>query len=45
LKPLIGSIPLAAMQQANLSVDRDKDKQTPPQAAHALEAKLGLGMR
>ncbi|MFI4936784.1 MAG: glycine betaine ABC transporter substrate-binding protein [Caulobacterales bacterium] len=42
LKPLIGRIPVEAMRAANLSVDRDKDKATPAQAAKALEAKLGF---
>ena len=36
LKPLVGSIPLGVMQQANLMVDRDTNKQTPAQAAHWL---------
>jgi osmoprotectant transport system permease protein len=40
LKPLIGAIPLKIMQQANLMVDRDQDKQTPAQAAHWLAAHL-----
>jgi osmoprotectant transport system permease protein len=42
LKPLIGKIDVAAMRAANLSVDRDRDKATPAEAAKALEAKLGL---
>jgi osmoprotectant transport system permease protein len=42
LKPLIGKIDVAAMRAANLTVDRDRDKATPTQAAKALEAKLGL---
>ncbi len=42
LQPLIGKIPVAAMRQANLSVDRDQDKATPAEAARALAAKLGL---
>jgi osmoprotectant transport system permease protein len=37
LQPLIGSITIEAMQQANLLVDRDDDKQTPRAAAHWLE--------
>jgi osmoprotectant transport system permease protein len=37
LKPLIGTIPLAKMQQANLLVDRDTDKKTPDEAARWLE--------
>jgi osmoprotectant transport system permease protein len=36
LAGLVGSIPVKAMQQANYSVDRDADKQTPRQAALAL---------
>jgi osmoprotectant transport system permease protein len=42
LKPLIGRIDVATMRAANLSVDRDRDKATPAQAAKALAAKLGL---
>jgi osmoprotectant transport system permease protein len=42
LKPLIGKIDVAAMRAANLTVDRDRDKATPAEAAKALEAKLGL---
>jgi osmoprotectant transport system permease protein len=37
LKPLAGSISLTLMQQANLMVDRDRDKQTPAAAAAWLE--------
>ena len=33
LKPLIGAISLSLMQQANLMVDRDQDKQTPAATA------------
>ena len=33
LQPLIDSIPLARMREANLMVDRDNDKKTPAQAA------------
>jgi osmoprotectant transport system permease protein len=40
LKPLVGAIPLNVMQQANLMVDRDRDKQTPAQAAQWLAAHL-----
>jgi osmoprotectant transport system permease protein len=36
LKPLVGTISLEVMQHANLMVDRDKDKQTPAQAARWL---------
>jgi osmoprotectant transport system permease protein len=42
LKPLIGHVPVEAMREANLSVDRDADKQTPAQAAAALRRRLGL---
>jgi osmoprotectant transport system permease protein len=42
LRPLIGKIPVEAMREANYSVDRDRDKQTPAQAAAALGRKLGL---
>lgn len=40
LKPLIGKVPVAAMQAANYSVDRDQDKRSPVEAARALEAEL-----
>ncbi|HKB96091.1 MAG TPA: ABC transporter permease/substrate-binding protein [Rhizomicrobium sp.] len=40
LKPLTGAISLSLMQQANLMVDRDKDKQTPAQAARWLATRL-----
>ena len=33
LKPLVGTIPVAEMQAANYSVDRDEGKLTPAQAA------------
>jgi len=42
LRPLIGKIPVEAMRQANLSVDRDQDKLTPAEAAAALRKRLGL---
>jgi osmoprotectant transport system permease protein len=42
LRPLLGRIPVQAMQEANLSVDRDRDKATPAQAAMALSAALHL---
>jgi len=42
LEPLIGKIPVEAMRDANLSVDRDQAKATPAEAAKALRAKLGL---
>jgi osmoprotectant transport system permease protein len=41
LRPLIGAIPVEAMRKANLSVDRDADKQTPEAAARTLEAAIG----
>ena len=41
LEPLIGAIPVEAMREANLAVDRDKDKLDPGQAARALAAKIG----
>jgi osmoprotectant transport system permease protein len=41
LRPLIGHIPVDAMRKANLTVDRDQDKQTPAQAA----AMLAPGLR
>ena len=37
LQPLIGRIPVEAMRQANLTVDRDQDKITPAEAARKLE--------
>jgi osmoprotectant transport system permease protein len=40
LKPLLGKISVDAMRAANLTVDRDRDKVTPAQAAKALEARL-----
>lgn len=40
LKPLIGSIPLTLMQQANLRVDRDQDKETPAAAAAWMDQHL-----
>ena len=41
LHPLIGAIPVETMRKANLSVDRDQDKQTPAQAADALAKAIG----
>ncbi|WP_374576756.1 glycine betaine ABC transporter substrate-binding protein [Phenylobacterium sp.] len=38
LRPLVGSISVEAMQAANFSVDRDRDKATPGEAARALAA-------
>ncbi|HEY8947321.1 MAG TPA: ABC transporter permease/substrate-binding protein [Rhizomicrobium sp.] len=40
LKPLVGAIDLKTMQQANLMVDRQTDKQTPEAAARWLDAKI-----
>jgi osmoprotectant transport system permease protein len=40
LKPLIGAIPVEAMQAANYSVDRDEGKLSPAQAARAMEAAI-----
>jgi osmoprotectant transport system permease protein len=40
LQPLIGRIGLAVMQAANYSVDRDRDKASPAQAAQALERQI-----
>ncbi|ODT88699.1 ABC transporter permease/substrate-binding protein [Phenylobacterium sp. SCN 70-31] len=40
LRPLIGAITVEAMREANLSVDRDRDKATPAQAARALKLVL-----
>ncbi|MDR6852280.1 osmoprotectant transport system permease protein [Sphingomonas sp. BE123] len=42
LRPLIGKIPVEAMREANLMVDRDMDKRTPEEAARWLAAKVGL---
>lgn len=42
LEPLVGAIDVAAMREANLSVDRTEDKRSPAQAARALAADLGL---
>ena len=42
LRPLIGKILVAPMREANYSVDRDRDKRTPAQAAAELKQKLGL---
>ena len=40
LRPLIGSIDLAAMQRANLMVDRDINKLSPEQVAHMLDSEI-----
>ena len=42
LLPLIGRIPVEAMRQANLSLDRDQDKVTPAEAARKLSSDLRL---
>jgi osmoprotectant transport system permease protein len=43
LAPLIGAIPVEAMQAANFSVDRDANKLGPAQAARDLARRVGLG--
>jgi osmoprotectant transport system permease protein len=40
LKPLVGAIDLKTMQQANLMVDREKDKRTPEETADWLAAQI-----
>jgi osmoprotectant transport system permease protein len=40
--PLIGRVSVEAMRRANLSVDRDEDKQSPAEAARQLAQILGL---
>jgi osmoprotectant transport system permease protein len=40
LRPLLGSIDLAAMQRANQMVDRDTNKQSPDQVAHMLDSSI-----
>ncbi|WP_372784927.1 ABC transporter permease/substrate-binding protein [Phenylobacterium sp.] len=40
LKPLVGRIPVQAMQAANYSVDRDQGKASPAEAARALETAI-----
>lgn len=42
LRPLVGKIPVAAMREANLMVDRDVDKRSPDEAARWLAEKVGL---
>ncbi len=42
LRPLIGKIPVAAMREANLMVDRDADKKSPEEAARWLAKRVGL---
>jgi osmoprotectant transport system permease protein len=41
VKPLVGSIPVAAMREANYQVDRDTRKRSPDQAAAWLAARIG----
>ncbi|MBD3729066.1 MAG: ABC transporter permease/substrate-binding protein [Sphingomonadales bacterium] len=40
LRPLLGAIDVARMREANFSVDRDRDKLTPAQAARRLDAAI-----
>jgi osmoprotectant transport system permease protein len=40
LQPLIGKIPVGAMQAANYSVDRDREKASPAEAAKALDRQI-----
>jgi osmoprotectant transport system permease protein len=42
LKPLIGTVPVEAMREANYMVDRDAEKVSPDAAARWLEKKIGL---
>jgi osmoprotectant transport system permease protein len=42
LQPLVGAIPIEAMREANLMVDRSDDKKTPAEAARWMADKLGL---
>jgi osmoprotectant transport system permease protein len=42
LKPLIGAIPVTTMREANYRVDRDRNKQSPDQAAAWLERAIRL---
>jgi osmoprotectant transport system permease protein len=42
LHPLVGAIPVEAMRQANLAVDRDNDKLAPAEAARRLARTLGI---
>ncbi|MDB5467573.1 MAG: substrate-binding region of ABC-type glycine betaine transport system [Phenylobacterium sp.] len=42
LRPLIGKVSVDAMRAANYSVDRDRQKASPAEAARALEQQLGL---
>jgi osmoprotectant transport system permease protein len=45
LTPLIGAIPVAAMQAANFTVDRDKNKLGPAEAARDLAVQIGVAAR
>lgn len=45
LAPLVGHVPVEAIREANYSVDRDADKQTPAAAAKALAARLKLPLQ
>ena len=40
LRPLIGAIPVERMREANLTVDRDADKNTPAEAARTLASAI-----
>lgn len=42
LRPLVQSIPVELMREANMRVDREADKQTPMQAARWLARKAGV---
>lgn len=42
LRPMIGAIPIDAMREANLMVDRDTDKATPAAAARWLAERVGM---
>jgi osmoprotectant transport system permease protein len=41
LRPLIGAVPVEAMREANLMVDRDTDKRDPAEAARWLARRIG----
>lgn len=45
LRPLIGAIPVEAMREANLAVDRDTDKLSPAEAAQRLAARLSQPLK
>ena len=42
LEPLVGAIDVEAMREANLSVDRARNKLSPAEAARALSERLQL---